>query len=138
MRTITISIDQANGTPYAAATYTFTVGVPAPWTAWCNNAADFEAEGGLVAWPLGEVGTGDYTFGAMLSGSDPDKTVEFRENKLTGECQFRILDLATNFYPNFTELVMDAYWMESREHVCTAHPHGGDGICQSGRAYLPV
>lgn len=143
MRTITISIDQTNGTPYAAATYTFTVGLPAPWTAWCNNAADFEAEGGLVAWPLGEVGTGDYTFGAMIGGNDLNRKVEFRQNKLTGECQFRILDLATDFYPNFTELVMDAYWMESQgmyalriPMVETGYIHQGEAIYLSDRLTL--
>ena len=132
MRTISISIDKDNSTPYASGTYTFSVGVPAPWTAWCNNAADFEAEGGMVDWPLGDEGTGDYTFGAMLNGSDTDRKVEFRQNKLTGECQFRILDLATDFYPNFTELVMDAYWMNSKKMYALRIPMVETGYINQG------
>lgn len=113
MRALTITVDPEQSTAYAPQTYAFTVGVPAPWTPWCSSAAEFEEAGGMAEWPLGEVGTGDYTFGAMLTGGDSDKTVQFRQNKVTGETQFRILDLATSFYPNFKELVIEAVWWES-------------------------
>ncbi len=113
IRELVISIDEEHFTPYGNRSYTIQVGVPAPWTPWCSNAEDFEAAGGVAEWPLGEVGTGTYTFfGLMLTGSAPEVPVEFRQNKLTGVCQFRFVELATDLFPGWSEVVMDAIWME--------------------------
>lgn len=114
MRELIISIEDNYSTPYGNQNYTVKVGMPAPWTPWCNNAADFEEAGGNAEWPLGEVGQGTYTFGAVLTGNDTEKKVEFRQNTLTGECQFRILDVATSFFPGFAQIVFDAAWFESK------------------------
>ncbi len=134
MRELTISVDDTYSTPYGINSYTVTVGVPAPWTPWCNNAADFEAAGGTAEWPLGEVGTGTYTFNALLSGSQEGVKVDFRQNKLTGECQFRLVELATSFFPKFTELVMDAYWMESQGMYALRIPMVETGYTNEGEA----
>lgn len=112
MRELTINIEDTYTTPYGNSSYTVKVGVPAPWTPWCNNATEFEAAGGMAEWPLGNVGTGTYTFTQYLSGSESGVTVEFRQHKLTGACQFRFVDLVTSIFPAWEEFVMDATWRE--------------------------
>ena len=77
---ITLTVDEADSTPYGNSTYEFTVGVPAPWSAW------------------EQYGTGAYTYGVLWSGTKGDVNVEYREYLLNDtDAQFRLTNTAGGY-----------------------------------------
>ncbi len=69
--------DETSTTPYGLATYSFTAGIPAPWTGWTT------------------FGTGTYTFNGYYSGTHGGRLCEVRTYKLDENIkQFRFSGLA--------------------------------------------
>ena len=82
-KTITLTLDDKdNTTPYGNSSYTFTIGMPAPWTPWTSTKKDWVAAGyDAEDWPLSEyASTCTYTYGNIFSGDDPELPISYRLN----------------------------------------------------------
>ncbi|MCH5168521.1 MAG: hypothetical protein J1F27_02680, partial [Prevotellaceae bacterium] len=103
---VTINDDKLT-TPYAYSTYTFSAGVPAPWTDWTYTKSQWVKDGNDPdEWPLSETeSTCTYTYklGVDLTGNDPDLPISYRMNKMDKtKAQFKI----EHWYYN-VDLVLD-------------------------------
>ena len=78
--TVTLAFDEALTTPYGNASYTFQVGVPAPWSEWAK------------------MGTGTYTLtGSYWNGTHSGLTIYYREYQLNDtDAQFYIPGIANS------------------------------------------
>lgn len=93
----TIKIAETEATPYGNSEYSFTYGVPAPWTDWVL------------------FGTGTYTYTQYWSGDDPDRNVYKRTSKLDPtQSQFMIEGV---FYG--IEFIVD---YNEETHACRISP----------------
>ena len=82
-KTITLTLDDKdNTTPYGNSSYTFTIGMPAPWTPWTSTKKDWVAAGyDAEDWPLSEdASTCTYTYGNIFSGDDTELPISYRLN----------------------------------------------------------
>ena len=92
--TITLSLDESLTTPYGNASYTFTVGVPAPWSEWKQTKGTYNFSlyvSGSYAIPVYyrnhmlDQTKAQYKLGFTAIGANEDVLVEV--NKETGACQ---------------------------------------------------
>ncbi len=96
MDTITITLPEGVTTPYGMSEYTFYVGCPAPWTAWCNSKAQWVSLGmDAEDWPLGDMDnvTCTYTYVNYWSGEDKGLSIYYRQSTVDAtQAQFKVLN----------------------------------------------
>ena len=140
--TITLSLDESLTTPYGNASYTFTVGVPAPWSEWKQTKGTYNFSlyvSGSYAIPvyyrehLIDATKAQFLLGFTAIGANEDVLVDV--NKETGACQVGIhyfLDNA-NYGPVFVsdfphnpfDLNKDGERETYEDHPCTYNPETG-------------
>ena len=109
---ITLKVaEDKDTTPYGNATYTFQAGPAAPWTDWVTTSAAFADQGGQGNFPIGDAGTGDYTYSSVFfgPGDDPGLPISFRQNKLNpNKGEFKIEHWGYN-----VDLILRGEWDEA-------------------------
>ena len=106
-KTITLTLDDKdNTTPYGNSSYTFTIGMPAPWTPWTSTKKDWVAAGyDAEEWPLSEdSSTCTYTYKHIFSGDDTELPISYRLNLLDPEAAQIKID---NWCSDGVSLVLD-------------------------------
>ena len=80
-------------------------------TAWAYTAEEFADQGGQGNFPIGDAGTGDYTYSSVFfgPGDDPGLPISFRQNKLNpNKGEFKIEHWGYN-----VDLILRGEWDEA-------------------------